>query len=134
MKHQKSCLLSNLFHKNPAQNPLPTIPQWEEIVSMMFDKGLDSFCDEIAEVIYNREQTKRFVILKSANGYYKYAYEELYAFDEEEWMYIGRQPDALPAMWMEPNCWQGTSFYFNYDDTLKEIRVTPEYQTYFSDI
>ncbi len=101
---------------------------------MMYDKGLSTFCDEIAEVIYNRDRTKRFVVLKSINGYYKYAYEELYAFDEEEWMYIGRQPDALPAMWMEPNSWQGTSLYFNYDETLKEIRVTPEYKTYFCDI
>ena len=101
---------------------------------MMYDKGLSTFCDEIAEVIYNRDRTKRFVVLKSINGYYKYAYEELYAFDEEEWMYIGTQPDALPAMWMAPNSWQGTSLYFNYDDTLKEIRVTPEYRTYFCNI
>ena len=134
MKHHKSCFLSKLFRRNPAQDPLPPIPQWEEIVSMMFDKGLDFFRDEIAEVIYNTDRTKRFVILKSSNGYYKYAYEEIYAFDEEEWMYVGRQPDALPAIWMEPISWQGTSLYFKFDDALKEIRVSPEYKAYFSDI
>ena len=134
MRHQKPGFLSKPFRKSVAQKPLPPIPMREEIVSMMFDKGLDSFCDMVVKVIYSHDNTKRFVILKSANGYFKYAYEEIYTFNEEEWMYIGRQPDALPAMWMEPNSWQGTSLYFNYDETLKEIRVTPEYKTYFCDI
>ena len=41
----------------------------------MFDKSL-SFSEDmqVIRVIYNEEKTKRFILLKSVNGYYKYTY------------------------------------------------------------
>ena len=56
----------------------------EEIVEALYDKQL-SFTDyEIIKVIYNSDKTKRFIILKSTNGFYKYTYEEICFLDERE--------------------------------------------------
>lgn len=123
--------LSKLFHRKEPTNILSPIPPWSNIVNIMYDKNLESFVDEVVQVIYNPDRTKRFVILKSEQGYYKYAYEEIHAFDEEEWMYISKQPDALPAMWIQPGNDKGTSFYSSEEDAMKEIEASHEYKTYF---
>ena len=75
---------SRLFNKK-KRDSVPPIPPFSEIVEMMYDKSL-SFSEDLqlVKVIYNEEKTKRFILLKSVNGYYKYTYEELCLFDEEE--------------------------------------------------
>lgn len=123
--------LSKLFHRKEQTNILSPIPPWSDIVNIMYDKNLDCFTDEFVRVIYNPDQTKRFVILKSENGYYKYVYEELQAFDEEEWMYISKQTDALPAMWVQIQDNESTSLYGSLEDVMKEIEMSHEYKTYF---
>ncbi len=103
---------------------------WEEIVPIMFKQGLDGWTDEIVQVIYNPEHIKRFVILKSKHGYYKYVYEILRQFDEEEWMYIGNQPGALPAMW-EPVGGSHVSLFSGIEETLEAVKALPEYKQHF---
>ena len=68
--------------------------------------------------------------MKSEHGYYKYVYEILHQFDEEEWMYIGSQPGAFPAMW-EPvgdNC---VSLFSGMEEALEAIKALPEYKLHF---
>ncbi len=107
------------------------MPAWEDIVTAMYNKGLDGWSDEIVHVMYNSDNTKRFVILKSERGYYKYVYEILYQFDEEEWMYIGSQPEALPAMW-EPTGSSSLSLFSDIDEIIKAVKALPEYRLHFS--
>ena len=121
--------MKNPFRKRTARHIAP-MPYWEEIVPMMYDKGLDCWSDEIVRVVYNPEHSKRFIIMKSEHGYYKYVYEIPHQFDEEEWMYIGSQLGALPAMW-EPvgdNC---VSLFSGMEEALEAIKALPEYKLHF---
>ena len=121
--------MKNPFRKHTARHIAP-MPSWEEIVPMMYDKGLDGWSDEIVQVVYSPEHSERFIIMKSEHGYYKYVYEILHQFDEEEWMYIGSQLGALPAMW-EPvgdNC---VSLFSGMEEALEAIKALPEYKLHF---
>ena len=42
---------------------------------MMYDQGLSGWADEIVQIVDDPEHTERFVIRKSARGYYQYVYE-----------------------------------------------------------
>ena len=123
--------MKKLFKKRTARHITP-MPSWEEIVPMMFNQGLDGWTDETVQVIYNPEHTKRFVILKSEHGYYKYVYQILHQFDEEEWLYTGSQPGALPAMW-EPVGDSQVSIFSGIEETLEVIKALPEYKLHFSE-
>ena len=121
--------MKNPFRKQTARHITP-MPSWKEIVPMMYDKGLDGWLDEIVQVIYNPDCSKRFIVLKSEHGYYEYTYEILHQFDEEEWQYIGNQPGALPAMW-EPIGNSCVSLFSDVDGAIEDIKVSPEYKLYF---
>ena len=84
------------------------------------------------QVIYNPKHTKRFVILKSERGYYKYAFEELHPFDEEEWALIGNLPGALPAMW-EPTGDSSVSLFSGIDEITEAEKASSEYTLHFSE-
>ena len=121
--------MKNQFEERAAGYSTP-MPSWEEIVQMMYDKDLDCWSDEIARVIYNPEHTERFLILKSERGFYKYVYEKLCQFDEEDWTYIGNQPGALPAAWnmVGDHC---VSLFSDIEEALEAIKALPEYKIYF---
>lgn len=121
--------MKKLFGKQTTKLITP-MPSWEEIVPMMYDQGLGGWTDEIVQVIYNPEHIKRFVILKSEHGCYKYVYEILRQFDEEEWMYIGNHPRALPAMW-EPVGDSRVSLFSGIEETLEAVKALPEYKLHF---
>ena len=123
---------SNLFKKQNKKTNIPPIPPLSEIVEMTFDKGL-SFSDnlQVIRVIYNEEKTKRFIILKSTNGYYKYTYEELYVCDEEEWRYICNQDNAVPAWWNPKDGSFAYSFFGTEQEALAMLMQEKEYKQYF---
>ena len=123
-------LFSKLFKKKNAN--VPPIPSLSEIVEMMYDKSL-SFSEDlqIIKVIYNEEKTKRFIILKSSNGYYKYTYEELCVFDEEEWMYICNQENAVPAWWNPKDRSFAYSFFGTEEEALTMLMQEAEYKQLF---
>ena len=111
---------------------IPPMPPFSEIVEMMYDKNL-SFSEDLqlVKAIYNQEKTKRFILLKSANGYFKYTYQELCVFDEEEWAYICKQENALPAWWKPMDRLCGNSFFGTEDDALQALMQEGEYKQYF---
>ena len=99
---------------------------------MMYDKCLPFSADlQVIKVIYNEEKTKRFIILKSINGYYKYTYEELSVFDEEEWMYICNQENAVPAWWIPMDRSFAYSFFGTEGEALTMLMQEGEYKQYF---
>ena len=126
-------LLSKLLNikEKPANGSI--IPPFPEIVEMMFDKGL-SFSEDmqVIKVIYNEEKTRRFILLKSVNGYYKYTYEELCVFDEEEWMYICNQENAVPAWWNPKDHSFAYSFFGTEEEALTMLMQEGEYKQYFT--
>ncbi len=124
-------LLSFLFQKKKQYPEPPPLPSWGETVSVMYNKQLNCFGDKLVDVLYTPDKTKRFVLLKSDKGYFRYVYEELHSFTEEEWMYVSRGKNPLPAIWEPSAGWQGTSLFGTVEDTWKELKLSPEYKQYF---
>lgn len=124
-------LFSNLFSKRKNM-VMPPMPPFSEIVEMMYDKCL-SFSEDLTviKVIYNEEKTKRFILLKSVNGYYKYTYEELCVYDEEDWTYICNQEDAVPAWWNTKDRSFAYSFFGSAEEALTMLMQESEYMQYF---
>ena len=121
--------IASVFKKKVAQ--IPPMPTWESVVEIMYDKQLDSFLDEVVKVIYSKDKTKRYVILKSKKGFLTYGLEVLYAFDEDEWQFVGRGKDALPGYW-DPSSGRGVKSVFEREEELlRELVCEPEYKCYF---
>ena len=124
-------LLSFLSKEKKKMPAPPPLPSWSEAVSVMYNKQLNCFGDELVDVLYTPDKTKRFVLLKSDKGYFRFVYEELHPFTEEEWMYVSRGKNPVPAIWEPSAGWQGTSLFGTLEDTWKELKLSPEYKQYF---
>ena len=61
--------LKKLFNKNRQLEiePVPPMPSWDKIVELLYDKNLDSFCDEVINVFYSKDKSMRYVVLKDKN-------------------------------------------------------------------
>ena len=121
---------TKLFKKK-LKEETPPMPSWETVVEMMYDKHLDAFSDEIVEVIYSKDRSMRYVVLKDEKGLFTYQLEAIYQYDEDEWKYICSHDNALPAMWEPFRGIVGKSFFENMDELLKELNAEPEYKSYF---
>ena len=117
--------------KKKLKEEIPPMPSWETVVEMMYDKHLDAFSDEIAKVIYSKDRSMRYVVLKDEKGFFTYQLEAIYQYDEDEWKYICSYNNSLPAMWEPFRGIVGKSFFENMDELLKELSAEPEYKSYF---
>ena len=122
--------LTKLFKKK-SKEETSTIPSWETVVEMMYDKHLDAFSDEVVKVIYSKDRSMRYVILKDEKDLFTYLLEAIYQYDEDEWKYICSHDNALPAMWDPFIGIVGNSIFENMDELLKELKAEPEYKRYF---
>lgn len=123
-------LFNWIFHKKTNQS-VPPLPSWETVVEMMYDKHLNAFADEVIKVIYSKDRSMRYIILKDEKGIFTYQLEAIYQFEEDEWKYVGSHDDALPAMWEPFRGIVGKSFFNNTEELLKEMKAEPEYKQYF---
>ena len=123
--------ISALFRAEADVKPIPTRPDWDAVVKVMYDTGLDAFGDEVVKVIYSKDKSMRYVILKDEQSIFTYQLEAIYQYDDEEWQYICDSNEALPAMW-EPhsNGWCGSRFN-KIDDLMKALIYEPEYKRFF---
>ncbi len=121
---------AKLFKKKQMSEISP-MPSWETIIQVMYDKNLDAFADEVVDVIYSKDRSMRYVVLKEDNGLFTYQLEVIYQFDEDEWRYSCSNENAIPAMWEPFRGIGGKSFFNSMEDLLKEIENEPEYKQYF---
>ena len=121
---------TKLFKKK-LKEETPPMPSWETVVEMMYDMHLDAFSDEIVKVVYSKDRSMRYVVLKDEKGLFTYQLEAIYQYDEDEWKYICSHDNALPAMWEPFRGIVGKSFFENLDELLKELNAEPEYKSYF---
>ena len=121
---------TNLFKKKSKEEISP-MPFWETVVEMMYDKHLDAFSDEIVKVIYSKDRSMRYVVLKDEKGFFIYQLEAIYQYDEDERKYICSHNNVLPAMWEPFRGIVGKSIFENMDELLKELKAEPEYKRYF---
>ena len=105
---------------------VPKMPEWNEIVEMLYDKNLDFLDLTVEKVIYSRDKAKRYVILKSDKGFFSYRLEEIYQLGDEEWSYRCSF-DLTPAFWQEVD--NGSkSIFSTLEDALKELEQEAEYK------
>ena len=122
---------NRLFQKEKPKE-IPTMPPWEEIVEMMYDKCLGVFTAEVVRVVYSIDKTMRYVVLRYEQGLYTYQLEAICKLDEDEWRYaLSHNDDALPALWESLGCAVGESLFDNEEELLKEMKEEPEYKKYF---
>lgn len=126
----------NLFKifSNKVKYECPEMPSHDEIVDMLYGKEL-SFIDdlEIVDIIYSNDKTKRFIVLKSMNGFYKYTFEEICICDKDEWEYLNRcgSDDVRPAWWATNDRNFAYSFFGNEEEAMDSLKSTSEYRLYF---
>ena len=79
--------LKKLFNKNRQLKiePVPPMPSWDKIVELLYDKNWDSFCDEVINVLYSKDNSMRYVVLKDEKDIFTYQLEAIYQFDEDVW-------------------------------------------------
>lgn len=109
-----------LFAKRASAVNVPTAADFDEIVKAMYDKGLDGFDDEIASVVYSKDKTKRYIILKSSRNIFTYRFEQLCFFD------------FSPAYWTEAYDVKTNSFYSTKQNAETGITEEPYYKQYFA--
>ena len=110
------------------------MPSFDDIVDMLYNTGLSFSEDlEIINVIYSNDRTKRFIVLKSLNNFYKYTYEEICICDEDEWEYLNRcnLEDVRPAWWEPKDRAFAYSFFGREEEAMASLQSTSEYNLYF---
>ena len=109
---------------------VPPMPEWNEIVEMLYDKNLDFLDLTVEKVIYSKDKSKRYVVLKSDKGFFTYRLEKIYQLDEEEWSYRCSF-DLTPAFWQDVD--NGSkSIFSTLEDALKELKQEAEYKFFCS--
>ena len=102
------------------------MPEWNEIVEMLYDKNLDFLDSTVEKVIYSKDKSKRYVVLKSDKGFFTYRLEKIYQLDEEEWSYRCSF-DLTPAFWQDVD--NGSkSIFSTLEDALNELKQEAEYR------
>ena len=125
-------MAEEIFQKKKQIDPIP-MPPYDEIVKSLYDKEL-IYSDtlKICKVIYNKDNSKRFVILESKKGFFKYTYEEICVFDELDWNSHFGYVDGIKPGWWEP---KDHSFTYSFFGTEKEAMIAlksePIYKQFF---
>ena len=113
--------ISELLDFISRENGVPAI---EKIADYLYDKQL-SFTDyEDVKVIYSSDKTKRFIILKSSNGFYKYTYEEISVCEYDT-------GGEYPAFWETKDKFCAQSFFGTEDEAFLSMKQESEYIKYF---
>ena len=109
------------------------MPPYDEIVKSLYDKELscsDSF--KICRVIYSNDKSKRFIILKSNKGFFKYTYEEVCVFDELDWTSHFAYIENIKRGWWEPKDRSfAYSFFGTEEEALDALKRETEYKQFF---
>lgn len=113
--------ISELLDFISRENGVPPI---EQIVDYLYDKQLTFTDYEVVKAIYNTDKTKRFIILKSTNGFYKYTYEEICVCDYDA-------GSAYPAFWEANDKFCAQSFFGTENEALLSMKQESEYILHF---
>ena len=124
--------MKDVFRKIKARKAnidVPPMPSWNDIVEMLYQKGLENFCDEVVKVFYSRDKAQRYVILKNSKGFFTYILEKIYQYDEDDWKYSFNY-NSCPGYWITVEN-KNKSIFSSLDDALNELEKEPEYRGFF---
>ena len=124
--------LKKFFKRKKQIDPIP-MPPYDEIVKSLYDKEL-IYSDtlKICKVIYNKDNSKRFVILESKKGFFKYTYEEICVFDELDWTsHFCNIENIKPGWWESKNSSFAYSFFGTEKESMIALKSEPIYKQFF---
>ena len=125
--------VKRLFRKFRKEKPIvPPMPEWNDIVEKLYNKNLDFLDSTVEKVIYSKDKSKRYVVLKSDKGFFTYRLEKIYQLDEEEWSYQSSY-DMTPAFWQDVDNGR-KSIFTSLEDALKEMEQEAEYKFFSPDL
>ena len=123
--------LKSIFKKKKVD--IAPMPPYDEIVKSLYDKELnypDSI--KICQVIYSKDKSKRFVVLKSNKGFFKYTYEEVCVFDELDWSsYYAYIENIQPGWWESKDRSFAYSFFGTEQEAVEALKRETEYKQFF---
>lgn len=123
--------LKSIFKKKKVD--MAPMPPYDEIVKSLYDKELnypDSI--KICQVIYSKDKSKRFVVLKSNKGFFKYTYEEVCVFDELDWASHYAYIENIKPGWWEPKDHPfAYSFFGTEQEAFEALKRETEYKQFF---
>ena len=123
-------LFHHMLQKKSKQPPLPSL---EEIVEALYDQDLDGFAHEVVEVLYSKDRSKRYIILKSKSGFYTYLLEGVCTWDKDEWANLSSHENVASGWWEESLHRDTQKSYFGSLEELKaELYAEFDYQQHFS--
>ena len=126
--------IKTLFkRKKKQETDIIPMPPYDEIVKSLYDKGL-VYSDElkVCKVIYNNDNSKRFVILESKKGFFKYTYEEICVFDELDWTFHYCHVENIdPGWWGPKDSSFASSFFGTEKEALIALKSEPIYKQFF---
>ena len=122
-----------LFRRKRKKQTDGAVPSTDEISEIMYNENL-TFADDVTDVIYCPDKTKRYVVLRhNSDGYYRFRYEEMIVFDEYEQQLAKTNTDnmdgVLPGYWAPIN--RTLSIFGTSREAVDSIRFEPEYKQYF---
>lgn len=123
--------LKSIFKKKKIN--IPPMPPYHEIVKSLYDKELE-YPDSlrICKVIYSKDNSKRFVILESNEGFFKYTYEEICVLDELDWRsHFAYIENIKPGWWESKDRSFSYSFFKTEEEALKSLKFESEYKQFF---
>ncbi len=105
---------------------VPKMPEWNELVEMLYNKNLEFLDSTVEKVIYSKDKSKRYVVLKSDKGFFNYRFQKIYQYTEEEWSYSSNF-DIIPGFWQEADN-KNISLFSSFEDALNELEQEAEYK------
>lgn len=120
------------FFKKKEPTP-PPMPPYNEIVKSLYDKELNYLDSvQVCQVIYSKDKSKRFVVLESNKGFFKYTYEEVCVFDEFDWTsYFAYIENIDPGWWESKDRSFAYSFFGTEEEALKALKHETVYKQFF---
>ena len=123
--------LKSIFKKKKAD--IAPMPPYDEIVKSLYGKELnypDSI--KICRVIYSKDKSKRFVVLKSNKGFFKYTYEEVCVLDELDWASLYAYIENItPGWWVPKDRSFAYSFFGTEQEAFEALKCETEYKQFF---
>ena len=109
-------------------------PPRQEIVETMLQQPPASLPDsEIIRLVYSADREKRLIITRDClRNCFRYVVEKLHMWSDEEWLFLSKTPDALPAMWERTGDGE-TSFFGTEQEIWSALACTPEYRLHFGE-
>ncbi len=121
-------IFEKFFSRRRAENA-PLSP-WEQTIEDMRDQDLDCF-DGVVEAVYSKDSTRRFVILQGADGRFRYEYQELRPYTQEEREFFAQAGRPADAFWTIDCTKSECPGWLTAEDARREMQNEKEYKEYF---